>query len=363
MTSDKKVLSFPLRCFKGVYEFLRPVLNIVVVVCAFLCCLRPKAGSNARLNSALILGVCAALLLAMKIFHKWQMRKDVYRVYRTPAARGLEPRQMVPLCFTTLIFMIPFYMVFITAFKNSVEANQIDFTWWPQQDISVDSFREVFTIGDIVGLNMLRALLNSFVYTMIPLCMGLTVACLAAYAFAKLRFRNKNRMYRMLIATMMMPGCVTMATGYMMYDWYHWTNSPLPLIIPGCFSGAGTVMFLREYFMGIPDSMLEAARIDGAGKWKCFWTIMIPMARPAIVTQFVMGFIGGFNDFMGPLIYINDPEGYTIQTALNFMSSLTFDKSVTAAACVITLVPMLILYLIFQKYIINGISLSSGLKG
>ena len=363
MTSDKKVLSFPLRCFKGVYEFLRPVLNIVVVVCAFLCCLRPKAGSNARLNSALILGVCAALLLAMKIFHKWQMRKDVYRVYRAPAARGLEPRQMVPLCFTTLIFMIPFYMVFITAFKNSVEANQIDFTWWPQQDISVDSFREVFTIGDIVGLNMLRALLNSFVYTMIPLCMGLTVACLAAYAFAKLRFRNKNRMYRMLIATMMMPGCVTMATGYMMYDWYHWTNSPLPLIIPGCFSGAGTVMFLREYFMGIPDSMLEAARIDGAGKWKCFWTIMIPMARPAIVTQFVMGFIGGFNDFMGPLIYINDPEGYTIQTALNFMSSLTFDKSVTAAACVITLVPMLILYLIFQKYIINGISLSSGLKG
>ena len=119
MTSDKKVLSFPLRCFKGVYEFLRPVLNIVVVVCAFLCCLRPKAGSNARLNSALILGVCAALLLAMKIFHKWQMRKDVYRVYRAPAARGLEPRQMVPLCFTTLIFMIPFYMVFITAFKNS----------------------------------------------------------------------------------------------------------------------------------------------------------------------------------------------------------------------------------------------------
>lgn len=363
MTSDKKVLSFPLRCFKGVYEFLRPVLNIVVVVCAFLCCLRPKAGSNARLNSALILGVCAALLLAMKIFHKWQMRKDVYRVYRAPAARGLEPRQMVPLCFTTLIFMIPFYMVFITAFKNSVEANQIDFTWWPQQGISVDSFREVFTIGDIVELNMLRALLNSFVYTMIPLCMGLTVACLAAYAFAKLRFRNKNRMYRMLIATMMMPGCVTMATGYMMYDWYHWTNSPLPLIIPGCFSGAGTVMFLREYFMGIPDSMLEAARIDGAGKWKCFWTIMIPMARPAIVTQFVMGFIGGFNDFMGPLIYINDPEGYTIQTALNFMSSLTFDKSVTAAACVITLVPMLILYMLFQKYIINGISLSSGLKG
>lgn len=363
MISDNKTLSFPLRCFKAVYEFLKPVLNIIVVICALLCCLRSKPGSNARLNSAIILGVCAALLLGMKIFHKYQMKKDVYRIYRAPAARRLEPRELIPLCVTTVIFMIPFYMVFITAFKNAVEANQIDFTWWPTQGVDVDSFREVFTVGDIVGLNMFRSLINSFVYTLIPLCTGLIVACLSAYAFAKLEFRNKKRMYSLLIATMMMPGCVTMATGYMMYDWYHWTNSPLPLIIPGCFSGAGTVMFLREYFMGVPNSMLEAARIDGAGKWKCFWNIMIPMARPAIITQFVMGFIGGFNDFMGPLIYINDPAGYTLQTALNFMSGLTFDKSVTASACVITLIPMLLLYLFFQKYIINGISLSSGLKG
>ena len=210
---------------------------------------------------------------------------------------------------------------------------------------------------------MFRSLLNSLVYTMIPLCIGLTTACLAAYAFAKLQFKNRQRMYRALLLTMMMPGCVTMATGYMMYDWYHWTNSPLPLIIPGCFSGAGTVMFLREYFCGIPDALLDAGRIDGAGKWKCFRYILIPMARPALITQFIMGFIGGFNDFMGPMIYLNDPEGYTVQVALSFMSALTGDKAVTASACVISVVPMIILYLVFQKYIVNGISMTSGLKG
>lgn len=363
MTSDKNRLSLSWKVFKTTYEFLRPVLSIVAVICMFLCCLRSKEGSHARLYSALLLGGSAAILLATKIIHKCMMKKDVYRIYRSGAARRLEPRELIPLCVITVIFMIPFYMVFITAFKNTVEANQLRFTWWPEQGFSMDSFREVFTVGDIVGLNMWRSLLNSLVYTMIPLVVGLIVACLAAYAFAKLNFRNKKRMYQLLIATMMMPGCVTMATGYMMYDWYHWTNSPLPLIIPGCFSGAGTVMFLREYFMGIPDSMLEAARTDGAGKWRCFVHILMPMARPAIITQFIMGFIGGFNDFMGPLIYLNDPEGYTIQVALSFMSTLTFDNSVVASACVITLVPMLVLYLIFQKYIINGISLSSGLKG
>ncbi len=363
MTSKKIQLSIPWRAFRTAYEFLRPVVVIVALISAFLCCMTAKPGSSARLVSALVLAGCIVLLMAARLVHNRQLKKDAYRLYRSWASRRLEPRELIPLCFITLVIMIPFYMVFITAFKNSVEANQIDFTWWPTQGFSFDSFLEVFTVGDIVGLNMFRSLINSFVYTMIPLCIGLTMACLAAYAFAKLKFRNRQRMYRALLLTMMMPGCVTMATGYMMFDWYHWTNSPLPLIIPGCFSGAGTVMFLREFFMGIPDSLLEAARIDGAGKWRCFRYIIVPMARPALITQFIMGFIGGFNDFMGPMIYLNDPEGYTVQVALSFMSSMTGDKSVMASACVISVVPMIILYLVFQKYIVNGISMSSGLKG
>lgn len=122
-------------------------------------------------------------------------------------------------------------------------------------------------------------------------------------------------------------------------------------------------MYMREFIMGINDGLLESARIDGAGKWKIYRYIIVPLARPAIVAQFILGFIGGFNDFMGPLIYLNDPEKYTLQVALNFMNTCVTDSSVIAASCTIATVPMLILYIIFQQYIVKGISMSSGLKG
>lgn len=122
-------------------------------------------------------------------------------------------------------------------------------------------------------------------------------------------------------------------------------------------------MFLREYFMGIPNGLLEAAKIDGAGKWRCFFTIMLPLGKPALIAQFIMGFISAYNNYVGPLIYINDPDGYTIQIAINSLSGPFPDQAVTAAAGVFAVVPMLLLYAIFQKQIVEGISMSSGLKG
>lgn len=364
MISNKNKLSLPWKVFKTWYEFSKPLLAIIAIICGLLTLLCHSAeGSHARLTSALIFAGSMILLYVMWMIDRQQTKKDVYRIYRSYAARKLEPRELIPLCFLSLLILIPFYILIITSLKTPTEANDIVFTWWPKLGFDLTSYKEVFTVGDIVGLNLGRALINSFVYSLIPLVVGLTSASLAAYAYSKLRFRGKKAMYQMLIATMMMPGCVTMATGYMMYDWYGWTNTPLPLLIPGCFSGASVVMFLREFFMGIPDAMLEAARIDGAGKWKCFRYVMIPMAKPAIVTQFILGFIGGFNDFVGPLIYLNDPDGYTIQVALSFMNNSVPDKSLNATVCVIALLPMLILYMIFQRFAINGICMSSGLKG
>ena len=166
-----------------------------------------------------------------------------------------------------------------------------------------------------------------------------------------------------LIMTMMMPGCVTMTTAYIMYDKLEWTNSPLPLVVPGCFGAATTVMFLREYFMGIPDAMLEAARIDGAGKWKCFFEIVLPLGKPALIAQLILGFVSAYNDFIAPLIYLNEPQRYTIQVALDFLNGAIPDQTLIASAGVFSLAPMLLLYVVFQKRIISGISMSSGLKG
>lgn len=363
MTSDKNKLSPLWKIFKTLYEFLRPVLGIVILISAFMSCMKSAPGSHARLYSILILTGSVVLVLMMNLVNRIMQKQDVYRYYRSAAARKLEPGELIPLCFVALLILIPFYIVIITSFKTTAEANDIVFTWWPKQGFTLNAYKEVFAVGDIIGLNMGRVIINSFVYTLIPLTVGLTSACLSAYAYAKLYFRSKKWMYQVMIATMMMPGCVTMGTGYLMFDLYGWTNSPLPLIIPGLFSGAGTVMFMREFFMGIPNALLESARVDGAGKWKCFRHVIIPAARPAITAQFVLGFIGGFNDFMGPLIYLNDPEGYTLQVALGFMNNSVNDDAIITASCVIAMLPMMILYLIFQKQIVSGISMISGLKG
>jgi ABC-type glycerol-3-phosphate transport system permease component len=122
-------------------------------------------------------------------------------------------------------------------------------------------------------------------------------------------------------------------------------------------------MFLREYFKGIPDDMLAAARIDGCGKLHIFTAIMVPLGMPAIVAQLVLGFIGAYNDYQSALIYLRYPEQYTIQLALSFFNGGYADKALASAGAVFGIVPLLLLYIIFQNKIISGISFSSGLKG
>ena len=123
------------------------------------------------------------------------------------------------------------------------------------------------------------------------------------------------------------------------------------------------IMFLREYFKGIPDDMLAAARIDGCGKLHIFTAIMLPLGTPALIAQFVLGFIGVYNDYQNSLIYLKYPEQYTMQLALSFFNSEYVDKALASAAAVFGIVPLLIIYVIFQNKIISGISFSSGLKG
>lgn len=364
MTSNTLKISPVLRGYKAFYGFVNPILGALAVICAILCCFEAKEGSNSRIISTVILIVSVAFMLINKFINKnLEHKNSSYRMYTSKLVRKMEPDVMLPLCIMVLVVAVPFYILVVTALKNPIEANQLEFTWYPTQGIDLTSFKELFSYGSAIGITMAQAVLNSFVYAIIPTVIGLFFAALSAYAFSKLKFKGRKQMYQMLIMTMMMPGCVTLTTAYIMYDLYGWTNTPLPLIVPGCFSGAATVMFLREYFMGIPDGLLEAARIDGAGKWKAFFTIILPLARPALMAQFVLGFITKYNDFLSPLIYLNKPSGYTIQVALSFLRGSVEDKSQIASACVFALVPMLLLYIVFQKRIIDGISMSSGIKG
>lgn len=364
MTSNSYELSKGLKFFKTVYGFARPLLGVFSVLCGILCCFKSEEGSNSRLICAVLLAGALVLMAVMRwINHRLNYTNSAYHVYQSRAVAKLQPSVTVPLCLLVLVVAVPFFILVVTSLKNPLEANSLTFSWWPKEGIDLESYKELFSYSGAIGITMAQAIINSFVYAIIPTLVGLFMAALSAYAFSKLRFKGRDLMYQALIMTMMMPSCVTMTTAYIMYDMYGWTNTALPLIVPGCFSGAVTVMFLREFFMGIPDQLLEAARIDGAGKWRCFFFIMLPLAKPALIAQFVLGFITKYNDFIAPLIYLNDPEGYTIQVALDFLNGSVQDKSLIASAGVFSLAPMLLLYIIFQKRIINGISMSSGLKG
>lgn len=364
MISDVKTLSPFLKGYKTIYGFLVPIFSAIAVICAVLLCFKSAEGTNSRMNALIILVACVLLILLLKAINKLFEKRDLtYVVWQSNLVRALNPSIMLPLLIMTVVVILPFYILVVTAIKTPIEASNLMFTWWPKEGIDLNSFLELFSYGEAIGITMGQAVINSFVYAIFPTVIGLFAAALSAYAFAKLQFKGRDSMYQALIMTMMMPGCVTMTTAYIMYDWYGWTNSPLPLVVPGFFSAAATVMFLREYFMGIPDGILEAARIDGAGKWKSFFLIMIPLGKPALLAQFILNFITKYNDFISPLIYLNDAESYTIQVALDFLNGAVGDKSLIASAGVFSLAPMLLLYVIFQKPIINGISMSSGLKG
>lgn len=363
-TIQRTSVSLWKKCIKLLHDVLVPLLWVPAVVCTILCCFKPAEGSNSRMVCMVIAICCYAAILAIKVLHRCFTKADAgYRVYQTVIDKKLDLAHLIPLLVLAVIIAFPFYLLFVTSLKNPIEANSFEFSWWPKEGIDLESYNELFEYEAAIGITMLQAILNSFIYAIIPNVIGLLSSAIAAYAFSKLKFRGRDTLYHLLIMTMMMPGCVTMATSYLMFDWYGWTNSPLPLIIPGLFGGAASVMFLREFFMGIPDGLLEAARIDGAGKVRSFWLIMLPLAKPALTAQFILGFISSFNDYMGPLIYLNDPSGYTIQVALDFLNGAVADNSLIASAGVFALVPMLLLYIIFQKPILNGISISSGLKG
>lgn len=352
------------KIYKTIYGLLMPVLVLAIVLSSILCCFQAKEGSNSRWIALMTLVISILLVLIFYCINRKKDKNDVgYRQYVSKLVKKIEPSTLIPLLVMTVIVLLPFYILVITSVKTHFEAGSVVFTWWPKEGFDLSSYVDVLALGDTWGMPVGKSLLNSFIYAFVPTVVGLFSSAISAYAFSKLHFKGRDLLFSILLFTMMMPGCVTMTTSYLVYDIYGWTNSALPIMIPGLFGGAATVLFLKEYFTGVPDGLLEAARIDGSGKWKSFFYIMLPLGKPALIAQFILGFISHYNEFMSALIYLNDPEKYTVQILLTFLETMAIDASMLATAGVISLVPMLLLYVIFQKKIIDGISMSSGIKG
>ena len=209
-----------------------------------------------------------------------------------------------------------------------------------------------------------RGILNSIFIAVSTIVIGTLVSSLAAFSYSKLRFPGKNKLFLAELATLMIPFSIIMIPQFIIYSRIGWLDTWYPLIIPGMLGNVSMIFFLRQYMSGIPTSMIESARIDGAGFLRIFWSIMLPNAKPAIAAQGILWFMGSWNDYFAPSIYLNTPEKLTVQVMiakLNAMYAIQTDYPLLLAASVIALLPVLIIFMVFQKQIIASVAMT-GLK-
>ena len=271
------------------------------------------------------------------------------------------------LSLAALTILIPFYVIVITAFKAShAVATHIPFIWFPKFDeLSFRAFGNLFTTYTIsTGKSMvLTGIINTFIIVIPNTVVGMISSSVSAYAFAKLKFKGKNLMFALLLFTMMLPGIVMLIPSYILFDALYLTDTYFPLMAPAMFGSAACVFFLRQFFSGIPDEVIDAAKLDGLSYPGIYWKIMLPLSLPAVFAQAILGFVAGYNDYLAPLIYLTSPEKYTLQIALQFFSGSTLkDLPTVMAGAVLALLPTTLIYVFAQKYFVEGIAIT-GLKG
>jgi multiple sugar transport system permease protein len=209
-----------------------------------------------------------------------------------------------------------------------------------------------------VTVNFINSLVLSTIVTLISLLFN----SMAGYAFAKFRFKGRDKLFNVLLSSMIIPAQVIMLPLFLMLKYMGVLNTYLAIIIPGMANIFG-IFLIRQYVLAIPDSLIEAARIDGASEFQIYLTVIIPLAKPILITLAIFTFLGTWNDFLWPLIALTDSSMFTLPVALaNLMGEHTKDPELMMAGSVLTILPVIILFLVLQKYYIRGI-MAGSVKG
>lgn len=259
----------------------------------------------------------------------------------------------------SVVMIAPLLWMVSTSLKDKSGVFQLPPQWIPNP-IRLDAYKRLLDL-DTLASGVKNTVIVSLTVTLI----GTITSSMAAFSFAKLKMPFKNLLFLLLLATIMIPYPAVMIPQFMMFSKIGWVDTLLPLIIPGLFGNITMIFFLRQYLSNVPDSIIEAAKIDGAGYLKIFFNLIFPLVRPAIAAQFILWFMGTWNDYLAPLIYLNSPEKQTLQVVianLNAAYAIQTDYPLIMAASVVSLLPVLIVFIIFQKQIIESVAIS-GMKG
>ena len=242
----------------------------------------------------------------------------------------------------------------------SVSLSPPGLTWTTRlvpETVSFAAYETLFRRLDIA-----RYALNSFAVATAVTCISLIFNAMAGYAFAKLRFKGRDPLFRLLLGALVIPGQIGMLPLFLMLERLGLVNSYAGVIVPGLASIFG-IFLVRQYVQSIPDGLLDAARVDGAGEWRIFATIVMPLARPVLVALAVITFLGTWNDFLWPLVILADQDRYTLPVALaNLFGEHVQEPEVMMAGSVLTVLPVIVLFLCLQRYYIEGM-LGGALKG
>jgi multiple sugar transport system permease protein len=277
---------------------------------------------------------------------------------RNPVATGMWYLSLTVL---SAVVLYPLVWLVLATFKPSSEfgANRGLLPWEP----TLANYANVW--DGIAGIPLWRYALNSLVVATLAVVGTLTASSLTAYAFARIPFKGSGIFFTLMIGTLLLPFHVIIIPQYIIFNQLDLVDTYVPLLIGKFLATDAFFVFLMVQFIrNIPRELDEAARIDGAGHLRVFWSVIVPLLRPALVTAGIFSFIWSWNDFLPPLIYLTSPENYTLPIALRLFNDATStsDYGATMAASFLALVPVLLFFLIFQRLLIQGVA-TQGLKG
>lgn len=249
--------------------------------------------------------------------------------------------------------LLPLVWMVAASFMSAGEANSFPPRLFPD-DPTLEHYRTLFT-----RLNLGRYFLNSVIVAVTATTVSLLINSMAGYAFAKLRFRGRDRLFRFLTLGLVIPVQVSMLPLFLLMRELGLVNTYWGVIIPSLASIFG-IFLIRQYAISIPDDLIDAARIDGAGEFRIYWSVVVPVIRPILATLAIWTFLSTWNDFMWPLIVLSDDSMFTLPVALaNLSGERVQDTELMMAGSVLTVLPVLLVFLFLQRYYVEGITAGS----
>jgi multiple sugar transport system permease protein len=262
----------------------------------------------------------------------------------------------------TLLFMGPFAFAFTTSFKSPSEI----FIFPPRLVPEHWLWRNYVDAWTKAPFALFFT--NTAIITLLAMIGQVVSSCLVAYGFARFRFPGRDALFILVIGTLILPTEVTIIPTFLMFKAVGWLNTWFPLIVPAYFGGGAFAIFLfRQFFLTVPRDLDEAAEIDGANSLQVLWSVLLPLSRPAIATLAIFSFLGNWNDFFGPLIYLNTTDKFTISLGLRFYQQTATaggpaEEHLLMAAAFTATLPIVVVFFVFQRQFVQGIVLS-GIKG